>query len=159
MTRLDHVFMLEADTILDNATLQHIADAGHSRIPVFDDMPDNILGIILVKNLILLDKRESSVRVRELELNMAKRMPQNTNLFDAINYFQEGASHLAIVTCQDGHVVGICTLEDCIEEILLEEVWDESDQYTDNTHTTRVPRIPRKSRSERKQKVNLNGIV
>jgi metal transporter CNNM len=157
MTRLDHVFMLEADDILDRDTLQSIADAGHSRIPVYERSLDNVLGIILVKNLILLDKNDSTVRVRDLELNMAKKMPENTNLFDAINYFQEGASHLAIVTCKDGHIIGICTLEDCIEEILLEEVWDESDQYTDNTHTTRVPRIPRKPRSERKQKITIGS--
>ena len=151
MTHLDHVFMLEADMVLDFALLQSIADAGHSRIPVYETEKDNILGIILVKNLILLDKTETNLKIRDLELIVAKRMRCDTSLFDAINYFQEGSSHLAIVTDNTSQkVIGICTLEDCIEEILLEEVWDESDQYTDNTHTTRVPRIPRKPRSERK---------
>lgn len=152
MTSLHHVFMLEKDQMLDTSLLQTIADAGHSRIPVYERDKDNIIGIILVKNLILLDDLVPT-RVRDLELIVAKRMRCDTSLFDAINYFQEGSSHLAIVISNEGHVVGICTLEDCIEEILLEEVWDESDQFTDNTHTAKVPRTPRKPRSERKQLV------
>ena len=161
MTHLEHVYMLEADMIVDGKLLQSIAEAGHSRIPVYETSKDNILGIILVKNLILLDKRDENVaRIRDLDLIVAKRMRWDTNLFDAINYFQEGSSHLAIVTGLGGHVVGICTLEDCIEEILLEEVWDESDQFTDNIHTARVPRVPRKPRSERKTIIRIpnNGV-
>jgi metal transporter CNNM len=147
MTRLLNVFMLESETLLDENIIQSIADAGHSRIPIYEREKDNILGIMLVKNLILLDDTVDTY-IRDLDLINAPRMKTDTNLFDAINFFQEGASHMAIVVSNENHVIGICTLEDCIEEILLEEVFDESDTYTDNTHTTK---IIRKARSERKQ--------
>jgi len=145
MTRLDHVFMLPADVMLDEDVIYSIAETGHSRIPVFEKEKNDIIGIMLVKSLILLDDSVPT-RVRDLDLIVAKRMKLDTNLFEAINYFQEGASHLSIVSDSDGLVVGICTLEDCIEEILLEEVLDESDQFTDNTHTTRVQRRPKSER-------------
>lgn len=158
MTHLDHVFMLDTEVLLDNDTLQTIAESGHSRIPVYENEKDNIIGILLVKNLILLDDSVPT-KVKDLDLIAAKRMRCDTSLFDAINFFQEGSSHLSIVTdAANNHVIGICTLEDCIEEILLEEVWDESDQYTDNTHTAKIQRVPRKPRSERRQLVkNGNG--
>lgn len=155
MTRLENVFMLESNTVLNDEILYSIADAGHSRIPIYDGEKDNIRGIMLVKNLILLNDSVVTI-ARELDLIKAPRMYTDTNLFDAINFFQEGASHMAIVVAkndssneQQQHVLGICTLEDCIEEILLEEVLDESDLYTDNTQTTRVVR---KAKSEKKQR-------
>ena len=155
MTRLEMVFMLEADILLDGTVLQTIADAGHSRIPIYEGEKDNILGIMLVKNLILLDD-SMETRVRDLDLIKAPKMKTDTSLFDAINFFQEGASHMAIVVSNEYHIIGICTLEDCIEEILLEEVLDESDMYTDNTHTTKVVR---KARSERKQWIEKPVMV
>jgi len=139
MTNLEHVFMLNADTLLDDAVLTRIADSGHSRIPVYVNIKNNIIGILLVKNLILLDDSVTTY-VRDLDLNMAKKMRIDTSLFDAINYFQEGASHMAIIVDNEDHVVGIATLEDALEELISEEIVDESDIFYDNTHTARVVR-------------------
>lgn len=147
MTKLERVFMLEKSLFINNTVLQNIAQSGHSRIPIFDKNPENIIGIMLVKNLILLDDSVSTY-ISDLDLIKAPIMKTNTNLFDAINFFQQGASHLAIIENLDSDVVGICTLEDIIEEVLMEEVLDESDQWTDNTHTSRVVRIPRSARKQ-----------
>lgn len=153
MTTLDKVFMLDSNTLLDEKVLYSIAECGHSRIPVYLDSDiHNIIGLMLVKKLILLDDSVPTY-VRDLDLIHAPRMTLDTDLFEAINFFQEGASHLAIVQDDTMTVVGICTLEDLTEEILMEEVLDESDKWTDNTHTTRVVR---KARSERKQRVQRN---
>lgn len=152
MTKLQYVFMLSVNTLLNSEVLYAISDVGHSRIPVYDINSDgkmNIIGIMLVKNLILLDDSVPTY-VRDLDLIRAPRMKLDTNLFDAINFFQEGASHLAVIENENDEIVGICTLEDIIEEVLMEEVLDESDKWTDNTHTTRVIR---KARSSRKQYV------
>ena len=155
MTKLEYVYMIEADTLLNGDVLQSIAEVGHSRIPVYVKEKDNIIGIMLVKNLILLDDLIPTF-ARDLDLIKAPKMRLDYNLFDAINFFQEGASHLAVIENETGHVVGICTLEDIIEEVLMEEVLDESDQWTDNTHTTRVKRL---ARSERKQFVKTDAIA
>src|SRR6478609_80560 len=53
MTHLEHVYMLEADMIVDENLLQSKTERSYSRIPVYETSKDNILGIILVKNLIL----------------------------------------------------------------------------------------------------------
>ncbi len=158
MTKLDHVMMFDADTLLDSDVIYKIAKSGHSRIPIYIGKRDNIIGIMLVKNLILLDDSQPTY-IKDLDLIKAPRMKTSTNLFDAINFFQMGASHMAIIEVQNNPirepvVLGICTLEDIIEEILLEEVVDESDEYTDNSHTTKVVRKPR---SERKIIVNITN--
>jgi metal transporter CNNM len=164
MTKLKHVFMLEAGTLLSSEVIQSIADSGHSRIPIYVEQEGDtvvvdengvttvtiekdieIVGIMLVKNLILLDDRVPTL-VRELDLIKAPTMKTDMNLFDALNYFQEGASHLAIV--KDGeNTTGIVTLEDIIEELLMEEVVDESDLWVDNEHTARVIRKAKSMKS------------
>lgn len=155
MTKLDHVFMLNFEQKLDNDTITKICESGHSRIPIYMTEKEDIIGILLVKNLILLDDSTETF-VRDLYLIKAPRMKPQTNLFDAINFFQQGASHMAIIETENGQVIGICTLEDIIEEILLEEVLDESDRYTDNSYTTKVVR---KARSERKVYVKPTDVV
>ena len=56
MTKLDDVYMLPLDYKLDEKGLKEITDKGHSRIPVFNGSKDNIVGVILVKQLIMFDK-------------------------------------------------------------------------------------------------------
>jgi metal transporter CNNM len=127
MTQLEHVFMLSSDTILTRDVLADIADSGHSRIPIYHGQEKKeIIGLLLVKKLILLD--DEPRKIRDLgNLIKAPKMKTDTNLFDAINFFQQGASHLALVQGKDGMLIGIVTLEDLIEELLLEEIEDESD--------------------------------
>lgn len=150
MTKLEYVIMLDIKTELTQNVLESILDTGHSRIPVYSGEKNNIVGIMLVKGLILLDD-DTPTKIEDLAervLIKAPIMNNNTSLFDAINYFQEGASHLAIIQNDDGNIIGICTLEDIIEDILMEEILDESDQWTDNTQTRRVNRPPRSSRKQ-----------
>lgn len=160
MTILPYVFMLEARTRLTDDTLESIMNTGHSRIPVYVEIKDNIIGIILVKNLVylLLERAPeiSNIQVRELDMIKAPHMKTDMSLFDAINFFQEGASHMAIVENAEGHTIGIVTLEDLIEEILVEEILDESDIFINNTQTKKVIRKPR---SERKQYLTASEVA
>lgn len=98
MTPLDMVFMLSLDDVLDETTLTAILASGHSRIPVH--RPGNkseILGILLVKELILVDIhagiKVSSMKIRSLPVLLAE-----TPMYDMLKLFELGRSHMVLLT-------------------------------------------------------------
>ncbi|KAA1470981.1 DUF21-domain-containing protein [Dentipellis sp. KUC8613] len=108
MTKIEDVFMLSIDAKLDYETLKKVCLTGHSRIPVYEDvdLPDGsgktfkakkILGILLVKQCVLLDPNEA-VPVRRIPLNKVPSLAQNEPLLGILDRFQEGRSHMAIVS-------------------------------------------------------------
>ncbi len=144
LTKAENVFSLNVDAILDEHTLKVILEKGHSRVPLYDGSPDNIICILLVKQLLLVDPAEK-LPIRALIASKCRRsvVPviecSNTTLIsDMLNEFQEGQSHLGIVydeiTKPNRKFLGILTIEDIIEEILQEEIVDETDVYVDNTN-------------------------
>ncbi|KAJ3035048.1 hypothetical protein HDV00_004374 [Rhizophlyctis rosea] len=139
MTPLDKVEMLSVNTRLSRAEMKNILLLGHSRLPVYSEERTNIIGILLVKSLILLDPNDE-VPVSQVHLitNIPK-VKSETGLFDMLNHFQEGASHMALVYDKES-LVGIITIEDVIEEIIQEEIVDETDVFTSNEQTERVQR-------------------
>ncbi|KAJ9063874.1 hypothetical protein DSO57_1036351 [Entomophthora muscae] len=142
MTHRRHVVMVDLDSQLDWVTLRDIQRCGHSRVPVFEGTRDNVIGLLLVKNLILLDPEESTP-VREVKIFPIPHIPATMSLFDLLNSFQEGASHMAIVMesdADDALPVGIVTLEDVIEELIQEEILDETDVYIDVVKRIRAVR-------------------
>ncbi|KAJ3049696.1 hypothetical protein HK097_009332 [Rhizophlyctis rosea] len=139
MTPLDKVEMLSTSTHLTRTELQQIILLGHSRLPIFSDERTNVIGILLVKSLILLNPDESTP-VNSLPLiTTVPKVNVGKSLFDMLNLFQEGASHMALVYDQIT-LVGIITLEDVIEEIIQEEIVDETDVFISNDQTERVER-------------------
>eukprot|EP00171_Calliarthron_tuberculosum_P003689 IDg3689t1 len=155
LTKAENVFSLDVDAILNERTLQLIVDAGHSRVPLYDGRPDNIVCLLLVKQLILVDKNHH-LPIRALIASRTRRRvapvlecSAGTPIADVLNKFQEGQSHLAIVyddvTREDRKFLGILTLEDIIEEILQEEILDETDVFVDNTNTSLA--LPRREMS------------
>ncbi|KAF9931181.1 hypothetical protein FBU30_010624 [Linnemannia zychae] len=145
MTPLEDVFTLSEDAILDEELMEEIVSAGYSRIPVYrHDDPSNFIGMLLVKRLITYDP-EDHIPVREFKINSLPEIAPNTSCLDILNFFQEGRSHMAIVTSDPsgfGLPVGVITLEDVIEELLGEEIVDESDVYVDVHNKIRVIRKP-----------------
>jgi len=120
-----------------------IKTPGHSRIPIYEGDRQNIKGTLLVKNLILCDPEDpipvSKSRIRPL-LTVSSNMP----LYDILNEFQTGKSHIAIVrSCISQEVVGIVSLEDIVEELIQEEIVDETDVYIDVQRRVRVARMLR----------------
>ncbi|KAK7743978.1 cell agglutination protein Mam3 [Diatrype stigma] len=117
MTPMDDVFVMSEDTVLDQKTTDLILDAGYSRVPIHQTgNPTNFVGMLLVKILITYDP-EDGKRVRDFPLATLPETRPETSCLDIINYFQEGKSHM--------------TLEDVIEELIGEEIIDESDVYVD----------------------------
>ena len=105
--------------------LAEIKKNGYSRIPVFSDNMDNVLGVLYVKDLLpYIDRKTFNwiSLIREPYF-----VPENKKLDDLLMEFQEMKSHLAVVVDEYGGTSGIVTLEDIIEEI----VGDISDEFDD----------------------------
>lgn len=111
-----------------------IREAGYSRIPVYHMNPDNISGVLYIKDLLNhLDK------LHDFKWNSLLRpaffVPENKKIDDLLQEFREKKIHLAIVVDEYGGTSGIITLEDIIEEI-VGEIDDEYD--TDNDDSIKI---------------------
>ncbi|KAI9683200.1 MAG: hypothetical protein M1829_005991 [Trizodia sp. TS-e1964] len=134
MTPMEDVFTMSGDTILDEETMDQILSAGYSRIPIHaPDDPLNFVGMLLVKILITYDP-EDAKRVSEFALATLPETRPETSCLDIVNFFQEGKSHMVLVSNYPGEnigALGVVTLEDVIEELIGEEIIDESDVFID----------------------------
>ncbi|KAJ6127214.1 hypothetical protein N7523_002826 [Penicillium sp. IBT 18751x] len=134
MTPMEDVFTMSADTILDEHTMDLILSQGYSRIPIHaPENPMNFVGMLLVKMLITYDP-EDCKRVREFALATLPETRPETSCLDIVNFFQEGKSHMVLVSeypSEDRGALGVVTLEDVIEELIGEEIIDESDVFVD----------------------------
>lgn len=121
--RID-VFALDIDETFSEI-YPKIVDKGYSRIPVFKDNIDHIVGVLFVKDLI------PHIHKKEFEWDKLIRtpffVPENKKLDDLLKDFQTMKSHIAVVVDEYGGTSGIVTLEDIIEEI----VGDISDEFDD----------------------------
>ncbi|THU82607.1 DUF21-domain-containing protein [Dendrothele bispora CBS 962.96] len=127
MTPIEDVFMLSIDSQLDYDLLRKICMTGHSRVPVYEEIEipvhpqaaaasmgisgvsnnagkaprmqklKKIIGILLVKQCVLIDPKDA-IPLRKLPLNKVLYVPQNEPLLGILDKFQEGRSHMAIVS-------------------------------------------------------------
>ncbi|KAL4818496.1 hypothetical protein BDW67DRAFT_8021 [Aspergillus spinulosporus] len=132
MTPMERVFTMPSNAVLDEKTMELILSAGFSRIPVHSPgSPGDFLGMLLVKTLITYDP-EDAKRVEEFVLATLPETSPDTSCLDILNYFQEGHSHMALVSespGSNGGALGVVTLEDVVEELIGEEIIDESDRH------------------------------
>jgi gliding motility-associated protein GldE len=105
--------------------LEEIKKHGYSRIPVFSENMDNVLGVLYVKDLLPYIDRKSFNWISLIREPYF--VPENKKLDDLLLDFQEKKNHLAVVVDEYGGTSGIVTLEDIIEEI----VGDISDEFDD----------------------------
>ncbi|XP_024982115.1 putative DUF21 domain-containing protein At1g03270 isoform X3 [Cynara cardunculus var. scolymus] len=207
MTPIESTFSLDVNSKLDWEAIGKILAKGHSRVPVYSGNPKNIIGLLLVKSLLTV-RAETETPVSAVSIRKIPRVPADLPLYDILNEFQKGSSHMAAVvkvkskeplpadvrdrklveknetghsqltkpllpkleeeldfvvnvektlkptvqhtggitkslTCtaedlEDGEVIGIITLEDVFEELLQEEIVDETDVYVDVHKRIRV---------------------
>ncbi len=117
-----------------------VIDTGHSRFPVHDGERDNIIGILMAKDLLKL-QRAPELNLRTL-LRPAVFVPESKRLNELLRDFRSNRNHLAIVIDEFGNTAGLITIEDVLEEIVgeIEDEFDEQEQengiYTlaDGTH-------------------------
>ena len=126
MTPMEDVFTMATDTVLDQHAMDLILSQGYSRIPIHSpDNPENFLGMLLVKMLITYDP-EDCKSVRDFALATLPETRPETSCLDIINFFQEGKSHMVLVSeypGEDQGALGVVTLEDVIEELIGEYVF------------------------------------
>lgn len=121
--RLD-IFALGGDLKYPEV-LEEIKKNGYSRIPVYSESLDNVLGVLYVKDLLPYLERKSFNWVSLIRKPFF--VPENKKLDDLLLEFKNKKNHLAIVVDEFGGTSGIVTLEDVIEEI----VGDISDEFDD----------------------------
>ncbi len=124
-TRMDLVNMDDAYDVL----LHTVIDAGHSRFPVFQGERENIIGILLSKDLLKL-QRAPDLNIRAL-LRPVVFVPETKGLNDLLREFQGNRNHQAIVIDEFGRVAGLITIEDVLEQI-VGEIEDEFDIAEDD---------------------------
>jgi magnesium and cobalt transporter len=123
-TRMD---MVDISATMDEL-LHGVIDTAHSRFPVFDGDRENIIGILMAKDLLKL-QRAPELNIRAL-LRPAVFVPESKGLNDLLRDFQSNHNHLAIVIDEFGRVAGLVTIEDVLEEI-VGEIEDEFDIVED----------------------------
>ena len=104
--------------------LHVVIDTAHSRFPVCDGDRENIIGILLAKDLLKL-QRAPELNIRAL-LRPAVFVPESKGLNDLLREFRGNRNHLAIVIDEFGRVAGLITIEDVLEQI-VGEIEDEFD--------------------------------
>ncbi|RZL09228.1 MAG: CBS domain-containing protein [Rubrivivax sp.] len=104
--------------------LRFVIDTGHSRFPVFDGARDNVIGILLAKDLLKL-QRAPELNLRTL-LRPPLFIPESKGLNELLRDFRSSRSHLAMVIDEFGQTAGLITIEDVLEEI-VGEIEDEFD--------------------------------
>ncbi len=123
--RIDMV-TLESDDTLDEATTL-IMQGGQSRIPVYEDTIDNIIGVLYAKDLLRhLRQGNTQVKVRD-SVRPAYFVPESKKLDDLLHELQHQRVHMAIVVDEYGAVAGLVTIEDLVEEI-IGDIQDEYDK-------------------------------
>jgi metal transporter CNNM len=214
MTPIESTFSLDVNSKLDWEAMGKILARGHSRVPVYSGNHKNVIGLLLVKNLLTV-RPETETPVSAVSIRRIPRVPSDMPLYDILNEFQKGSSHMAAVvrakgkgkenpqiideeksdakknvggdsqlttpllqkqdvksenvvvdidkpsklpginkqtglqrsdvtlnspseSIDDGEVIGIITLEDVFEELLQEEIVDETDEYVDVHKRIRV---------------------
>ena len=109
---------------LDEIT-EMIVSEGHSRIPIYDETVDNVIGILYAKDLLPFFARGEKPEIRSL-LRPPLFVPESITVDDLLHNFQRRKVHLAIVLDEYGGTAGLVTIEDLIEEI-VGEIQDEYD--------------------------------
>ena len=104
--------------------LHYVIDTAHSRFPVYEGERENIIGILMAKDLLKL-QRAPELNIRAL-LRPAVFVPESKGLNDLLREFRGNRNHLAVVIDEFGRVAGIITIEDVLEQI-VGEIEDEFD--------------------------------
>ena len=128
MTPRTDIVAVEVSSDLQTV-LDIINSAGHTRVPVYEENIDNIIGLIYAKDLLTeVGKTEADFRLRD-KLRKAYFVPETKPLRSLLHEFQNQKLHIAIVLDEYGGTAGIVTLEDILEE-LVGEITDEYEEPT-----------------------------
>jgi hemolysin (HlyC) family protein len=131
------VVILERDASKE-VLVRTIIESGHSRFPVIGDSRDEVIGVLLAKDMLLYtcERADSPVNVREI-LRPAIFVPESKRLNVLLKEFRSSRNHIAIVVDEYGGVAGMVTIEDVLEQIVgeIEDEHDVEEDYTIRRHS------------------------
>ena len=138
MTPTPDIFAIDIDSNL-NEVLHSDEAFAHSRIPVYKDNIDNIIGVLPVKTLLrsLLAKQKITRKFVESILNKPSYVPFSMGISEILDDMKRTKNHIVIVKDEYGATAGLLTMEDILEE-LVGEIFDEMDDYVEEY--TRIKR-------------------
>jgi CBS domain containing-hemolysin-like protein len=130
--RVDIVGIEVDDTVEELGKV--ILTSGFSRIPVYDETIDNIVGVVYSKNYFTNTAMGVTFTIRDI-LMPVRYIPETVSVADALSEMQKTKVHMAVVLDSYGGTRGILTLEDLLEE-LVGQIWDESDYIQEEVSAT-----------------------
>eukprot|EP00456_Euglypha_rotunda_P013283 TRINITY_DN1393_c0_g1_i1.p1 TRINITY_DN1393_c0_g1~~TRINITY_DN1393_c0_g1_i1.p1 ORF type:complete len:286 (+),score=76.57 TRINITY_DN1393_c0_g1_i1:197-1054(+) len=132
MVPRSQMVVLERDWSLEQL-LPVVVESGHSRFPVIGDSRDEILGILLAKDLLRFSSSIPGVESGRFDLDRVLRpvsfVPESKRVNVLLKDFKRGRSHMAIVVDEYGGVAGLVTIEDVLEQIVgeIDDEYDDDD--------------------------------
>lgn len=126
MTPIEKVYWLDIDSSIDEAKIDEIKLKSYSRIPVFNKDRTVCHGIVRMKDMVDVDFDEKAKRVSSLKIFPVKTVGSKTALDTMLRKFIVARTHLIPIEKSD-EIIGVITIEDLIEEIIGQEIIDESD--------------------------------
>jgi CBS domain containing-hemolysin-like protein len=123
--RID-IFALETGTSVEDA-ITAMNNSGHSRVPVYEETIDNVVGLLYAKDLLRVHLEGQQVAGMSSMLRPAYFVPEAKKVDELLREMQARSVHMALVVDEYGGIAGLVTLEDIVEEI-VGEIRDEYDQ-------------------------------
>ena len=116
--------------------IEKIADSGHSRFPVIDDDKDDVVGILLAKDLLQLSVGASVQFEINEYIRPASFIPESKRLNVLLKEFRQNRSHMAMIVDEYGGVSGLVTIEDVLEQIVgkIDDEHDDDDEIDIQHH-------------------------
>ena len=132
MTPKKNIVAIDINANFDDI-VEKVLESGYSRLPAYKDNPDNIIGIINMKDLLSLAVNKGLVVLQDI-IYPAVVFPETKKVSELLKEFQKGHTHLGMVTDAKGKLAGIVTLEDLLEEIVgeIEDEYDTRASYYKN---------------------------
>jgi putative hemolysin len=125
MTPRPDMVAIEMDAMVEEAIEQAISK-GFSRLPVYEDTTDNIVGLVYLKDLVRRARAGRGSETLRRSIRAAVFVPEQKRVAELLHEMQERQFHMAIVVDEHGGTAGLVTLEDLLEEI-VGEITDEYD--------------------------------
>lgn len=123
--------VIDHESTLDSL-LPIVIESGHSRFPIIDSTDDDVIGILLAKDLLryCYKKNPEDFNIKHI-LRPAIFVPQSKRLDILLREFRVNRNHMAIVIDEYGHVAGLITIEDILEQIVgeIEDEYDTDESY------------------------------